>query len=294
MGDARRGLEACKRRGDDLDARTGEARIARLRGFVRRGGKVARHRQRRVDAVAGEHGAGVGEGGRVGDRRPRSDDARVVAGHVGDEEAHRLRRKRRGREPAALDGGEMLPHRVHRRDVGAGREQRPVHRLLLLEADPLRRQREQRRSAAGDEAEHQIVRPGALGEREDAAGGVASARVRDRVRRLDDLDPLAGDAVSGAGDDQAFERAVPDPLHRARHGGRGFARAENDGAAYRALRQVLRHHLRRQRRGDGCVEEGPEEGAGVGHGGLATSVPMPRPVTAGPHLLFAAAAAPGR
>ena len=221
--------------------------------------------RRRVDAVAGENGAGVGEGGGVGDRRPRGDDARIVAGDVGDEEAHRLGREGRGGQPAALDRGEMLPDRVHRRDVGAGGEQRAVHRLLVLERDPLGGESEQRRSAARDQAEHQVVRPGALGQREDAPRRVPAARIGHRVRGLDDLDPLAGDAVPGAGDDEALERPLPVLLHRARHRGRGLARAEHDGAALRRLRQVRRHDLRRQGRRDRGVEKGAEEGAGVGH-----------------------------
>ena len=62
---------------------------------------------------------------------------------------------------------------------------------------------------------------------------------------LDDLDPLAGDGVAVAGDDQALERAGPGVFESARHRRRRLAGADHDGAAGDRLRQVGRHRARR-------------------------------------------------
>ena len=153
----------------------------------------------------------------------RRDDARGIGG---------------GGKAAALDGGEMLADRVHLADVGAGGEERAVDRLLVGKGEAVGGQGEQRRAAAGDEAEHEIVRPGGSGEREDPARRVFAACVGDRVRGLDDLDPLAGHAVAGAGDDQAFERTRPVRLDGLRHARGGLAGAEHDRAAAGRRRQM--------------------------------------------------------
>ena len=68
------------------------------------------------------------------------------------------------------------------------------------------------------------------------AGGIG-----DRMGCLDDLDPLAGHGVAVAGDHEAFERPAPVLLDRLRHGGGGFAGAEDDRASFRWCRQMSRH-----------------------------------------------------
>ncbi len=74
--------------------------------------------------------------------------------------------------------------------------------------------REERRAAAGDEAEHEVVLAQPLDQLEDAPRRVAARRVGDRVGGLDHLQPLGRRAVAVAGDDQAFERPVPGLLER--------------------------------------------------------------------------------
>jgi hypothetical protein len=81
--------------------------------------------------ACGEDGACVGEAGRVGDGRAGADDAGVVAGNIGNEKRDDSSRMGRRSEPPALDGGEVLPHRVHLPDVGAGFEKSAVHHLLV-------------------------------------------------------------------------------------------------------------------------------------------------------------------
>ncbi len=51
----------------------------------------------------------------------------------------------------------MLAHRVHLADVRAGLQKRAIDRLLVGERQAWRRQGEQRRRPAGDQAEHQVV-----------------------------------------------------------------------------------------------------------------------------------------
>ena len=90
--------------------------------------------------------------------------------------------------------GEMAADGVHLGDVGAALEQRGVDRLLAGEGNALGRQRQQRRAAARDQAEHEVVRTCGPRDLEHAGGGGAPGLVGDRMRGLDDLDPLAGTA----------------------------------------------------------------------------------------------------
>ena len=183
-----------------------------------------------------------------------SDRRRIVAGHVGDQQAHDLRRVRRGGEPAALDRGEMTADRVHLGDVRTAGEQRLVHRLLVGERQPRGRQRQQGRAAAGDQAQDQIVRAGALGEGQDPCRRGLPGGIRHRVRRLDDLDACAGYGVAVAGDHKPLERPRPVLLDRLGHRGRGLAGAEDDGAPSGWRRQVPRHDPVGERSGDGRIE----------------------------------------
>ena len=173
-GDGGRRFEAGERRGDDDGAGMAQPFVAGLGGLVLRLGQPRGDRIGRRDGVAGEDGAGVGEGGRVGDGRAGGDDREVVAGHVGDGERHQRRRPGGGGQPPALDRREVLAHRVHRADVGAGGEQRAVHRLLVGERDAIGRQRQKGRAAARDQAEHQVVGAGGGG----AVPGCAGRRPR--------------------------------------------------------------------------------------------------------------------
>jgi hypothetical protein len=83
----------------------------------------------------------------------------------------------------------VLPHAVHLVDRRAALQQRPVDHLLLVEAHALGRQGEQRRGAAGNQAEHEIVCAQAACERADPCRGAPAGLVGHRMRRLDDLDP---------------------------------------------------------------------------------------------------------
>src|SRR3546814_20682821 len=89
---------------------------------------------------------------------------------------------------------------------GAGAQQRLVLRLLLFQGDAGRRQRQQRRAAARDQAEHQVIGPEALDHPKDAAGGVEARLVRHRNRRLHLLATAASNGIAAPGEQQALAR----------------------------------------------------------------------------------------
>ena len=232
---ARRGggrLERGLRPRDDDGLGPGEARVAGLGRLVARRAQMLRDGGRRLDADTGARiaraSAKVVGSGTVGPEP-------ITAGSSpGTSEIRRL--TTRAGCAAAARRPPLIAERCLRTaficvDVGARGEQRAVDRLLVLEREPGGRQREQRRGAARDQAQHQVALARLPGIVEHAARGGAARGVRHRMRRLDHLDPGARHGVAVAGDHEAFERARPVPLDRARHRRRGLAGAEHDGAA---------------------------------------------------------------
>ncbi len=229
------------------------------------------HRRRHLDAVAADDVERIGAGGRIGRRRPRGDVHGVVAGHVGNQQRHHLRRMAGGGQAPALDRGQVPAHAVHFTDRRAGLQQRPVDGLLVGERQPRDGQRQQRRPAAGDEAQHQVIRGEALDQGVDALRRGEPGGIGHRVRRLDDLDPLARHAVAVAGDDEARQRARPVVLDGPRHRRRRLAGADHDDASGGGRGQMRRQAMRRLGRVDRGVEHLPQElarGRGIrcGHG----------------------------
>ena len=216
-----------------------------------------------VDPVLAQHAQGIGEGGGVGHGRARADYGGVVPRHVRDQEAHEARRMAGRAQSPALDCGEMLAHGVDLADGGARAEQGAGDRLLVRQLDACRRQREQRRPAARDEAEREIVRAEGLRQSEDARRGRAATGVRHRMRRLDHLDRPRRHAVAVAGHDEAFEGARPMIFDRLRHARRRLAGAHDHGAARGRRGQMRRHVARRPGAGEGCVQQAAQERSGV-------------------------------
>jgi hypothetical protein len=72
------------------------------------------------------------------------------------------RRRSGERQPPALDRREVLPDAVDFADAGAAGEQGFGHRALLLQRDAGHRRRQQGRTAAGQQHQHQVVRRQAL------------------------------------------------------------------------------------------------------------------------------------
>ena len=95
-----------------------------------------------------------------------------------------------GGEPAALDGREMLAHAIHLRDRRAAFEQRPVDLLLVGEGQAGGGERQQRRGAARDQAEHEIIGREPAHRRQDARRRRRTRRVGHGMGGLDHLDML--------------------------------------------------------------------------------------------------------
>ena len=146
--------------------------------------------------------------------------------------------------------------------IGAPERSRArVDRLLVRQREARGGQAEQGRSAARDQRQHEVVRPQSPHHLQHAAGGAVAVLVGNRMRRLDDLDPLAGDGVAVARDDQPGQRAGPVGLDRLRHGGGRLARADDDGAPLGRRRQVGRDAELGRGGAHGRVEHGPEQSA---------------------------------
>ena len=233
---------------------------AELGGFQRARQQGRLHLRRHRNAVALQNGQRVGAGGVVAHRGATGNDRGVVARHVADGERHHLGWRTRSGQAPALDAREVLAHTVHLGDVGAAVQQVAVDALLVLQAHPLRRQGQQRRAAARDQAQHQVVFRQPLGQGQDALRGGQACGVGHGVRSLHHLDACgqtrwARGRVVVARDHQARERLVcrPQGLHRLGHGPTGFARAQHQGAAF-------------GRWGQPCG--GVVQGQGTLHGGL--------------------------
>ena len=81
----------------------------------------------------------------------------IIARHVRDQQRHDFCREARRGEPPTLDGREVAAQAVHLADRRPGLQQRAVQRLLVLQRQSIQWQRQQRRGAAGHQAQHQIV-----------------------------------------------------------------------------------------------------------------------------------------
>lgn len=176
----------------------------------------------------------VGRGRWVGDGRSRGDHARIIARHVRYHETYHRRGRGGGGEPAALDRRQMPAHAVHFRDGRAALQQRLVDGLLVGEAHAFGGKREKRRAATRNEAKHKVFGSQTPDHGENAFGRFLPGGVGDWMARFDHFDPPAGRAVAIARDHQAFERTLPMILDRLGHRAAGFARADDDGAAFPA------------------------------------------------------------
>ncbi len=171
---------------------------------------------------------------------------------------------RRGGEAAAFDAGEVFPDAIHLGDIRAGFEQPFVDRLLVGEGERAAGQRQQRRSAARDQAEDEIVLGQALRLLEDAPCRLLAGFIGHGMRAFDDLDPPGRQSVAVAGEDQALDRALPVVFDRLRHGGGGLAGAEHDGAPLGRRGQAVRYDLQRVNGPDRRVEHAAQQGLAIG------------------------------
>ena len=205
--------------------------IAGLDAFAAAAFQDVRRRRRQRDAVAPDDASASAQ---VVGSATVGPEAMSIGSSPGTSERSSvttLGRMASGREAPALDGRKMAAHAVHLADARARLQQRAVDRLLVVERQVSQRGDEQRRAAAGNEAQHEIVAAESRHRIEHAPRGGDARGIRHRVRRFDDLDSLAGHAVAVSRHHDTGQRALPVVLDGLCHRGRGLAGADDDRAA---------------------------------------------------------------
>ena len=209
---------------------------------------------RYINAIALQNLKRLGATAGIRHGRAAGDDAGVVTRHVADGQCHHARRCAGSGQAPALDARQMLAHAVHLANAGAAVEQGLVHCLLVGQRHAFGRQGQQRRAAARDQAQHQIVRRQPLRQRQHALCRLHAGGVGHRVRGLHQLNAFgqprrALGYVVVTRDHQTAERRVlgPQRLHGLRHRATGLAGAQHQGTTLGRLGQVSGGVVQRQR-----------------------------------------------
>ena len=127
---------------------------------------------------------------------------------------------------------ELLSHAIDFRNVGAALEERARYHLLVGKSDARRGQRQERRRAARDETDQQIVRAKPLDAIEQTLRRGATSGVGNGVTRLDDFDAVTRYGAPVAGDDHALESGRPMILKGFRHSGGRLASSHHAGPPF--------------------------------------------------------------
>ncbi len=232
-------FQSVLRGGDYIVLVTFQPRIAGLGGFARAGFEMLANGFRRVDIVFAQHCQGFGTSGRIRQGWSTGDDAGIVARDIGNHQCHDSRRSAGQRQPAAFDGGQMLAHAIHFKNIGAAFQQGFVDGLLLFEGNAFGRQCQQGRAAAGNQAQHQIVCSQALDQFQHAGRRFAPRFIRHRMRSLNHFDPFAVGAVGVTRHHQTGDLALPMILYRFGHRCCAFTGADHQGASLARRRRDL-------------------------------------------------------
>ncbi len=223
--------------GDDHVTRVRQAGIAGLDGLGPLPGAAApqmirdARRQLWLQAVFRDHRLSPGKGGVVRRGRSRTDHVQRVADHVGEDQRQQLCRVSRLRQPAALHRREMFAHRVQLVDRRARVQQQPGRILFVLQGDVCDRRDQQRRRAAGEQADDQRPFIGAAHQLQDALRAGDPRLVRHRVGGFHLLYDLQRLGVSVLDDDQSRGDVVAEQCFDGQcHPRRGFACADHDDA----------------------------------------------------------------
>ncbi len=234
----RRRRNGSSRRGDQYRSATLKQAIAGLGRLLFRRRQMPGHRAGRLNPVAGQNISRLGKRGRVGHGGAGGDDRRIVAWHIGDQQTHHLRRRGRGRQPTALDGGEMLAHHVHLVNGRAASQQGLIDGLFVGQGQARTWQAQQRRAAARDQNQQQIVGAQFPGHGQDAPGCGLPRRIGHGVGGLNNFDMTGRHAMAVSCNDQAFHGGGPILFNRTRHAGGRLAGAQHQCAARRREGQM--------------------------------------------------------
>ena len=205
------------------------------------------------------------------DRRARADRGSPVARHVRQHERHEAR-ARRAAEAAALDRREPGAQAVEREDRGARLRERGHGAPLGRQRQPLSRQADERRRAAGNEAEDHVALAEGSEEAQGRARRAHARGVRLGMRGEDDVafrNPRGGVPAR-----QNHQPSARNAIRSARHPGCRLARGKDTDRACsrkrprdRGLGQRPRHGRLRFRAREGRVVETPEQASGGLHRG---------------------------
>ena len=139
--------------------------------------------------------------------------------------------------------------------MGAGAQQRLVDRLLVGEADAFGRQRQQRRTTAGEQEDHSVAFLQVADHLQYTAGNSLACVVRDGVRGFDHLDLAAVGAMTVARHHQPGKFALPGRFDGFGHGRGRLAGTDDDGAAATVGGQMVGQYLARMGGVDGGAEQ---------------------------------------
>ena len=261
LGGLRGGVERGRRGRHDLVFGLLEDRIARLRRLVGRIVQRGLAGGRQVDAALFDDCPRISERRCVRHGGSGGDDARIVAGHVGDRQGDQPRLAAGMGEAPALDLRQMLAHAVDLADAGAAAQHRLRHGLLVGKRNALGRQQPVGRAATGNQRQHEVVRPGRFGERDHLRRRRQPVFVGQRMPGLDHRDRPGVERIAVAGDRDAGE-PVGGHVMRLRvmgdrgggHRGGSLAGGEDDDAP-RRRRKMRGENARRMRRRNGRLED---------------------------------------
>ena len=117
-------------------------------------------------------------------RRPGGDHVQRIADNVGQDDGKHPGRCTVLREPPRLHAGEALADRIHLHNVRPAGQKLARDALLLLRCDE--RQLKKRRTAAGHQKQHRVLRRQPLRQSQRMASCRKGRRIRDRMPGLKD------------------------------------------------------------------------------------------------------------
>ncbi len=149
------------------------------------------------------------------------------------------------RELAALGGREVLADRVHLVDGGPAGQELLCGFLLVRQADAFHGRDQQRRAAAGHQADHQVALPGPCQQLKDVQRAAYPPFVRNRVPGFVHADFSQRQTVSVLDDQHPFGKTLAEQLLQGLgHWGDGFAGTRHQDAVVGA--QVMAGGFRHQ------------------------------------------------
>ena len=194
--------------------------------------------------------------------RAAGNHRRVIAGNIADGQGQHLRRVTSGGQSSAFDAREVFTHGVHLADRRTTSQQFAVDALLVGQRQAQSRHGQERRTAAGNQTNDQIIFAQTPAQRQQTPGSIHAGLIRHRVGRFHHFYALrqtrrARRRVVVARDHQSFQGRIsrPQAFQGMRHGARCLASAKHNGSSARRWRQQSRHIQQRLGTRDRSVKQ---------------------------------------